>query len=223
MIAFIDGPDGSGKSTLIAHLHPALAAQGLAVTHAPPLWTYLDELVTPEDFGPWARTTPGIQIAQALLAAMTRRIAWLTTTADTRCRHDVALVDRGPKTVICSALAHLKTGKPPPDNTRLPCLSADQHRAQLERHVRHLAAVEPCMSIELRLPNQPEGLDLIIARLSKSEEPLPPYVRYLDALRTEIAALSWTALPLLPLDANASITLNTETAVARLLNDSFFR
>lgn len=84
MIVFIDGPDGSGKSTLANHLHPAPTAHGHAVTHAPLLWTYLDQVSVPEDFGPWVRTTSGLQIVEALLAAMMRRIACLTTTAETR-------------------------------------------------------------------------------------------------------------------------------------------
>ncbi|MEU6022653.1 hypothetical protein [Micromonospora sp. NPDC047134] len=67
MIVFLDGPDGSGKSTLIARLDSALVTHERTVTHAPPLWTYLDELSAPEDFGPWVQTTPGIQIVKPRL------------------------------------------------------------------------------------------------------------------------------------------------------------
>ncbi|MFV2103685.1 hypothetical protein [Micromonospora sp. LOL_024] len=217
MIVFIDGPDGSGKSTLIANLGPVLVAHGRTVTHAPPLWTYLDELSAPEDFGPWARTTPGIQIAHALLEAKTRRIEWLITTAEARPARGVVLVDRGPKTVICSALAHHKTGIPAPDDPRLRSPSTGQHRARLEQRVRHLVAVEACMSIELRLPEQPGGLDLILARLSQREELPPSYVRYLKALVAEMATFSYTVLPLLPLDATAGITVNTEAGLTPVL------
>ncbi|QOC90857.1 DEAD/DEAH box helicase family protein [Micromonospora craniellae] len=217
MIVFIDGPDGSGKSTLIANLGRALVAHGRTVTHAPPLWTYLNELSAPEDFGPWVRTTPGVQIAHALLEAKTRRIESLITTAGTRGARDVVLVDRGPKTVICSALAHQKTGIPSPDDPRLRSPSTGQHRARLEQHVRHLVAVEACMSIELRPPEQPAGLDLILTRLSQREELPPSYVRYLKALVAGMATSSYTVLPLLPLDATAGIAVNTEAGLTPVL------
>ncbi|WP_431884239.1 hypothetical protein [Micromonospora gifhornensis] len=128
MIVFIDGPDGSGKSTLVARLGPALVTHGRTVTHAPPLWSYLNEMSAPEEFAPWVRTTPGIEIAHALLEAKTRRIESLITTAGTRRAHDVTLVDRGPKTEICSARAHHKTGIPAPGNPQLPDSSTDHHR-----------------------------------------------------------------------------------------------
>ncbi|MGC5052827.1 AAA family ATPase [Micromonospora sp. DT48] len=217
MIVFIDGPDGSGKSTLIDNLAPALVAHGRTVTHAPPLWTYLNELSAPEDFAPWARTTPGIQIAHALLEAKTRRIEWLITTAGTRRAHDVVLVDRGPKTVICSALAHHKTGIPSPDDPRLRPPSNGQHRARVEQHIRHLVAVEACMSMELRLPEQSADLDLVLGRLAKREELTSTYVRYLTALVAEMAAFSCTVLPLLPLDAAAGIAANTEAGLTPVL------
>ncbi|GAB3860665.1 hypothetical protein GCM10029963_63920 [Micromonospora andamanensis] len=217
MIVFIDGPDGSGKSTLIAHLAPALVAHGRTVTHAPPLWTYLNELSAPEDFAPWVRTTPGIQIAHALLEAKARRIESLITTAGSRRAHGVVLVDRGPKTVICSALAHHKTGMPSPDDPRLRPPSTGQHRARLEQHIRHPGAVEACMSIELRLPDQPGGLDLILTRLSQREELPPSYVRYLKALVAEMATFSYTVLPLLPLDATAGVAVNTEAGLTPVL------
>ncbi|MFD6754955.1 DEAD/DEAH box helicase family protein [Micromonospora gifhornensis] len=216
MIVFIDGPDGSGKSTLIASLGPALLAHGCPVTHAPPLWTYLNNLSAPEDFAPWVRTTPGIQIAQALLEAKTRRIKSLITTAGTRHAHGVMLVDRGPKTVICSALAHHKTGIPAPDSPQLPDPTTDQHRTRLEQHLRHLSTVEACMSIELRPPKRPNGLDVILTRLSKREELSSPYVRYLNVLCTELAAYSSSEL-LLPLDATASIATITELSLTQVL------
>ncbi|MGC5033951.1 AAA family ATPase [Micromonospora sp. DT229] len=216
MIVFIDGPDGSGKSTLIAHLAPALVAHGRTVAHAPPLWTYLNELSAPEDFAPWVRTTTGSQIAHALLEAKTRRIQWLITTA-ARLAQDVVLVDRGPKTVICSALAHHKTGIPLPNDPQLPYPSTDQNRAQLEQHVHRLAAFEACTSIELRLPEQPGGLDVILPRLSQREELPPSYVGYLDALIAEMATFSWAVLPLLPLDATAGVAVNAEASLTSVL------
>lgn len=210
MIVFIEGPDGSGKSTLIARLRILLSESGRQVLLAPALWTFLEPITAPGEFGPWVRAVPGTDVAFALLAAMAERVrslAALTSAQD----QSVVLVDRGPVTVTCSALAHAKTGRPSGN----PSAQLQEACEALRQQVSSLTAAAPCRSVQLRLPTGPK---LVITRLSALEDLSASYTRYLRVLCAELAtARPQPGMQVLVLDADASIEMNTAAAVAWLL------
>ncbi|MEU7873353.1 hypothetical protein [Dactylosporangium sp. NPDC049140] len=73
VVVYIDGVDGTGKTTLINQLircHPA----DVTIT-APPLWTYLPAVPVPAAFSTWVTTTPAATVAADLLAAQRTRVA----------------------------------------------------------------------------------------------------------------------------------------------------
>jgi thymidylate kinase len=113
VIAFVDGIDGTGKSTLINGLLDEFAQEGAPAILAPPLWTFLDPISSPEQFGPWVQDTSGAEVGRHLLLAMTHRVDKLRAdVAHKVIDHGaVILVDRGPKTVVCSGRAHADTGR----------------------------------------------------------------------------------------------------------------
>jgi hypothetical protein len=181
VILFFEGPDGSGKTTLLTRLADALPAHGLRPVTTPALWIFIDPVATPEDFAAWVTTSPGDEVARHLLQAMTRRIDALATKATRDADHmTVKLVDRGPKTVLCSALAHMTARDVGDDDPARARRGLTEHERELDMALKRLASVERLLAIELRPPD----VDLMIGRLSKTERLNEGYIQYLDKLRT---------------------------------------
>ena len=209
MILFVDGIDGTGKSTLIDHLLVQMAREEAPVTLAPPLWKYLATLARAEEFAGWVRFTPGVEIAQHLLAGMCRRLDDIgSKLANGAISSDtLVLVDRGPKTVACSAWAHASTGQG-------PCGArdslADDVRA-LEGRTTCLTASATVSAVELVHP----AADLILDRVRQSEEVTPDYERYLRAFADRMTmAGPWPGLVRLALAADGDIASNVRGARA---------
>jgi molybdopterin-guanine dinucleotide biosynthesis protein len=179
VILFFEGPDGSGKTTLLTRLADALPAHGVRPITAPALWTFIDPVATPEDFAAWVTTSAGDEVARHLLRAMTRRIDALAPRTPDPGRMTVRLVDRGPKTVLCSARAHAAARDVDRDPTRSRHGLA-QYERELNAALQRLGSLEQLVAIELRLPD----VDLMISRLSKTERLNESYIQYLDKLRT---------------------------------------
>lgn len=212
MIVFVEGPDGSGKSTLISHLAPLLAGSGRTVHVADPLWTYMPMIRAPSDFDPWVQSTAGEDVAVALLDAMARRVAALGVSQ--LGSDDIVLVDRGPKTVLCSARAHLQTGLRAPGRMT-PLVKARQDL--LTQHVAELAKVAQLRSIEFSVPHDPAAT---IRRLTVAERSSPAYLRYLRALSHEMASTRFRVPSELRLwlPMNESVRTNVQRSAAWLLD-----
>lgn len=215
MILFFDGPDGSGKSTLLSRVAAAAPAHGLHPVVAPPLWTFVEPIAAPEDFAPWVTRTPAVEVARHLLDAMSRRIEALVD-------HDlphtgspvVKLVDRGPRTVLCSALAHTATtemdGVPTGRNRDL-----DEGRRGLDAMLTRLASVDALFGVELR----PPGVSLTIERLSELEHLTGRYIEYLGTLARAFEQVPrHRHVTQLVLPAERTVDRNT-SAVIRWLSD----
>ncbi|MET7422064.1 hypothetical protein [Dactylosporangium sp. NPDC005555] len=199
VVIYVDGVDGTGKSTLIGQLVRHYPAH-LAIT-APPLWRYLPSVPTPQAFPTWVTTTPANDIAAELLSAQRNRINDLHALGD-HCQ--IVLVDRGPRTVEASARAHLAT-KPPPELSEATAdLIAELHTA-----ARRLSAVHPCLSIELATTSYDE----IIHRLTITERHDAAYLRYLRAFLHEFQSSASTSDPA-PLVLRADAHLHQNVTVA---------
>jgi hypothetical protein len=214
VIIFLDGVDGAGKSTLINRLHDTLSNTGIECMLAPPLWTFLRPIDAPEEFAPWVHETAGHEIAQHLLTAMSRRIDKLATDI----AHGIigtnatVLVDRGPKTVTCSARAHAATGARANPHRAAPLgrtLDASTRRVRIR--VSALGHAAKLAAIELRY-EQPQHM---IDRLSQVEEITPSYQQYLHVLHHELGtAGSSSGSPTLHLPATSDLDTNVAAALA---------
>jgi hypothetical protein len=212
LILFVDGVDGSGKSTLVDGLLDLLVAQGTPAVHAPPLWTYLTALGSPDDFAGWVLRTPGVEVARQLLSAMSRRVDTLRASlAQGRAATGAVVVaDRGPKTVVCSALAHASTGRAaesatPTGPTVADCVSA------LEGRVMCLAANATVAAVELLH----RDLHVVLNRLAPLEAVSPAYERYLRAFSDEMTtAAAWPGVPWMAIPADAEVASNVASVEA---------
>ncbi|MEV4135512.1 hypothetical protein AB0J72_25455 [Dactylosporangium sp. NPDC049742] len=200
VVVFVEGVDGTGKTTLINHLihcHPA----GVAIA-ASPLWRYLPAVSVPEAFAAWVTTTPATTVAVSLLSAQHMRVSDLPALTT---RHAIVLVDRGPRTVEASARAHLATAEPP--SAQSPAIT--HLTAALHTAVRHLAQAHPCLSIELAA----DSYDEIIERLTDPDRGNARYLRYLRTFLREFQNCAVADGPArVRLAATASLTRNTAAA-----------
>jgi hypothetical protein len=213
MILFVDGVDGSGKSTLIDGLIDQLAAHGVPAVLAPPLWTFLTPLAGPDDFAEWVLRTPGVEVAKQLLAAMCRRVDRLRADLARGSIHTGTLViaDRGPKTVMCSALAHASTGRASgePATHTGPLLS--DWVSAVEGRVTCLAASATVSAVELIHGTT----EFMLNRLSPLEELTSAYGRYLRAFSDEMTTSpAWPGIPWLALPADAAVASNVASVEA---------
>jgi hypothetical protein len=187
MIVFLDGVDGSGKTTLIRHLTTSLAAGGRDVHVAWPLWPFLTTITAPDDFPAWVTGTPGTCVAHALLEAQTTRIQHLGERGTSA---GVLLVDRGPKTVDASARAHAGAAADP----------RQMHARQgLQQATAALLHQHRCLSIEL---DARAGHDTVVGRLHAEPPMLPRYRVYLAAFNAAMTTSPpWPGLPTVVLNA----------------------
>jgi hypothetical protein len=199
----IDGIDGSGKTTLIERLLDRLAASGSPAVLAPPLWVSLAPIAEPEDFARWVRCTPGVEVARHLLEGMCRRVDKLRAdVVHGIARPDTLVVaDRGPKTTVCSALAHAATGG---GDASDPCMGGQRSLPEcidvLEGHVAGLTASTRVAAVEL-IHGTP---DLALRRLAPLEELSADYELYLRAFADRMAtALPWPGIRSLNLPADS--------------------
>lgn len=202
MIVFVDGPDGSGKTTLVSGLHRELLRAGHNAVLAPALWKFIDEIDRPEAFAEWVIGRPGFEVAGALIHAMSARLLWLKESTDRRRIGDIVLVDRGVRTVICSARAHIQGG----DGTELPAglVSLNEQATCLANQLPALAAAEPCLGVEIRMPSPSIAFDLITERLTKREELSPQYLRYLQCLCVELSMNTDSSIPSVVVDGRCA-------------------
>ncbi|MEV1013247.1 hypothetical protein AB0I89_22175 [Micromonospora sp. NPDC049801] len=200
MIIFVDGIDGSGKTTLIGHLAAALNRSGAEAVVSSPLWRYLPTIAAAEQFASWVVSTTGLDVAEALITAMIDRLDDLR---DLSVAQDhVHLVDRGPKTVYASARAHAYERR----------TAIEPLRERLATSVRALTDVHPCVAIELG--DGVEALRTALPRLTSSQTVTPGYLGYLQALATEMHTFGdWPGLPTQRLD----ISMSTESNCAAIL------
>ena len=199
VVVYVEGVDGTGKTTLINQLIRCHPADDTAA--ARPLWTYLPAVPVPAAFATWVTTTPAATVAADLLAAQRRRLADLHTLT---AQHTIVLVDRGPRTVEASARAHL-TAQPP--DTSTPAIT--QLTAELHAATRHLAEAHPCLSIELTTTSYDE----ILYRLTDTERRNTAYLRYLRRFLREFRdSTTVNGLTRLCQPATASLARNTTAA-----------
>jgi hypothetical protein len=212
MILFVDGVDGSGKSTLIEGLLDRLAASGTPAVLAPPLWISLTPINQPEEFASWVQRTPGIEVARHLLAGMCRRVEKLKADVVHGIARAETLVvaDRGPKTTVCSALAHAATGdgETQPGSTDGPSLS--ECIDTLAERIACLTASTGVAAVELIHGTQ----DLLLRRLAPLEELSPDYERYLRAFSDQMTtAIPWPGIRCLNLPADADLESNISSTL----------
>ncbi|NJP30587.1 hypothetical protein [Micromonospora thermarum] len=203
MIIFVDGIDGSGKSTLIRHLAAALNRSGAEAAVSSPLWRYLPTIAAPEQFATWVLNTTGKDVAEALIRAMIDRLDDLRDMS--RGQDRVYLVDRGPKTVYASARAHARERH----------AALEPLRKRLAVSVQALNAVQPCMAIELG--EGENALKVALQRLESSQTVTPGYLKYLRSFATEMHTTDdWPGLPMQRLDASSPIEVNCAAAIESL-------
>ncbi|MDG4778980.1 hypothetical protein O7614_04885 [Micromonospora sp. WMMD961] len=203
MIIFVDGIDGSGKTTLIRHLATALNSSGIEAVVSSPLWRYLPMIAAPEQFASWVVSTPGMDVAEALIGAMIDRLDDLRDLSVAQDR--VHLVDRGPKTVYASARAHAHERH----------TAFEPLRENLAASVRALTDVQPCVAIELG--EGEEALQMALPRLTSSQTVTPGYLRYLQAFAIEMHTFGdWPGLPTQRLDVSVSAEFNCATVIESL-------
>ncbi|MEW2386047.1 hypothetical protein AB0873_28700 [Micromonospora sp. NPDC047707] len=203
MIIFVDGIDGSGKTTLIRHLATALNRSGTEAAVSSPLWRYLPTIAAPEQFASWVVSTPGVEVAEALILAMIDRLDDFRSLSVAQDR--VHLVDRGPKTVYASARAHAHERR----------TAFEPLREHLAASVRALADVQPCMAIELG--EGKEALQVALPRLTSSQTVTPGYLGYLQAFAREMHAFGdWPGLPTQRLDVSISAESNCAAVIESL-------
>jgi GTPase SAR1 family protein len=215
MILFVDGIDGSGKTTLISHLLDHLAAQGKPAVVAPALWSFLDPISEPGAFAHWVTHTPGVDVGHQLLLAMQRRLDKLRIDLDHRImsREATVLVDRGPRTVASSARAHARTGRPSVSVGPRPDHAFRDHEDALAAKVASLADVLPVAAVELCVDDA--TVDVALSRLAPHEELTDAYVTYIRAFSAEVATASpRLEVPTLRIDAAASTATNVERVIA---------
>jgi len=210
VILFVDGIDGTGKSTLVARLLDDVARLGTPAVVAPPLWTFLEPISAPEDFGPWVRATPGGEVGRHLVKAMTHRVE--TLHADSiGGPQAIVLVDRGPRTVACSARAQARTGARSEHPDRSVFGTAQR---LLEQRVADLLAAVPAVSVELRHHGQ---FDLVLRRLAAFEQLTQRYLDYLHVFADEMTSSpDWPSVPRVALDAGARVDANADACLAWL-------
>jgi hypothetical protein len=211
VVVFVDGVDGTGKSTLIYQLSAELAAQSIHSKSAAPLWSFLDPITAPGEFAAWVQHAGGLEVAHHLLAAMTRRVNTMADIA--RAYGDfrtVLFADRGPKTVTCSARTHADSGilpvEPRPIHSALLLAAYEE---DLRRSVAALQQVTKTVVVEL-IAEQP---DLVLDRLAALESITPSYRRYLLAFCRRMAASpAWPGVPRRLLPAAGDLSANTASA-----------
>ncbi|MCG5467048.1 hypothetical protein MED01_006098 [Micromonospora sp. MED01] len=205
MILFVDGIDGSGKTALVRHLHETLGSADIDTYVAEPLWRHLTPITAPEQFGPWVTSSSGTEVAIALVRAMIGRINSLRRGGEKHTR--VHLVDRGPKTVYASALAHAGG-----HHTELGDL-----RELLANAVRALQETQPCKAVEL---GAEDALGVALPRLAKIQAVSPQYLRYLRTFAEEMRTGSdWPGLPTQRVNSFASVDDSCRAVLAALHRD----
>ncbi|MEU5785839.1 hypothetical protein [Micromonospora lupini] len=203
MIIFVDGIDGSGKTTLIRHLATALNSSGIEAVVSSPLWRYLPTIAAPEQFASWVVSTPGMDVAEALIGAMIDRLDDLRDLSVAQDR--VRLVDRGPKTVYASARAHACERR----------TAIEPLRERLAASVRALTDVQPCLAIELG--DGVEALRTALPRLTPHQTVTLGYLGYLQAFVTEMHTFGdWPGLPTQRLDVSMSAESNCAAVLKSL-------
>jgi thymidylate kinase len=203
MIIFVDGIDGSGKTTLIKHLATALNSSGIEAVVSSPLWRYLPTIAAPEQFASWVVSTASMDVAEALIGAMIDRLDDLRDLSVAQDR--VRLVDRGPKTVYASARAHAHERH----------TAFEPLRENLAASVRALTDVQPCVAIELG--DGEEALQTALPRLTSSQTVTPGYLGYLQAFATEMhTSGGWPGLSTKRLDVSMSVESNCVAVIESL-------
>ncbi len=211
MIVFVDGVDGSGKTTLITTLAISLAEHHRSVRVARPLWTFLTIISSPGEFANWVTSTPGSWVAEELLTAMTRRVNYISRN---HTDEGVLLVDRGPKTVDSSARAHagaLGTSSP----------QVRRSRQHLVEAMVALTSRRRCVSIELSAGGSHQQ---VVQRLNSQQSMLPRYRTYLAAFNADMTTSpAWPGLPTVVLNALDPEPLNGSEAMATITQHLSFR
>ncbi|RAO38335.1 hypothetical protein PSN13_00800 [Micromonospora saelicesensis] len=207
MIVFVDGIDGSGKTTLIRHLATALNSSGIEAVVSSPLWRYLPTIAAPEQFASWVVSNAGMGVAEALIGAMIDRLDDLRDLSVAQDR--VHMVDRGPKTVYASARAHAHA------HAHEGHTAFEPLREHLAASVRALTDVQPCVAIELG--EGEEALHTALPRLTSSQTVTPRYLGYLQAFATEMhSSGGWPGLPTQRLDVSMSAESNCVAVIESL-------
>jgi hypothetical protein len=170
--------DGTGKTTLVNGLRAHLAAVSMRAWVAPPLWYYIEDLMSPEDFPSWVKSNSGTDIALGLIKAMVHRLSAIEGSYRWCCQdtEGYVIVDRGVDTILASARAHLVTAS----QFSEPGVRVLGAEAQL----REAFSALPCETGAVRLIA--EDLNAIVRRLTPVEQDDAGYLRYLRALHNEL-------------------------------------
>ncbi|WP_426503029.1 hypothetical protein ACPPVO_36130 [Dactylosporangium sp. McL0621] len=203
-MAFVDGVDGAGKTTMIQEVAQSLPAGTAHI--ADPLWHYLAAVKTSTDFAAWVVSTAAIEIATALIDACAYRLADIRQHLTSIGPHGVVLVDRGPRTVVASARAHAATGTSGKTDA-----DPDEAISRLRSAVAQILLVADCVSVELRITSY----DSILPRLSDNERTNAPYVRYLMAfLQYFNADTPWPGIEPIVVDASNGVAVSLRSVQA---------
>jgi predicted ATPase len=100
-VVCIEGPDGSGKSTLVSALITGLRNLGMTATTLPRLGHYLPTGDDAQAFREWIRSTPTGEANRLILSASETRLR----AAERLSRSELVIMDRGPITIEASCLA----------------------------------------------------------------------------------------------------------------------
>jgi thymidylate kinase len=180
VLGTFEGPDGCGKSTMLAGVRQYLIDRGVPVRTGPSLGAFLPTLDSADAFRDWVLYSDGLDVAATLLNAATARLAQLLETE--REGDHVLLLDRGSLTVKFSAIAHGMGSQRPEAQVREALAGPLQALATVERGA---ASDVPTRSLVI-LPRL--GMKTIERRLSSREAISERYYRYLTVLHDQFQA-----------------------------------
>jgi hypothetical protein len=177
-LASFDGPDGCGKSTLLAEVIKYLTSRNIQVHKGPTLGDFLPTGNNADAFRDWILSTNGLDIANALIGAASRRIE---TILKSECAGaHILLIDRGSLTIRLSAITHgMGTDERSEQQVLIALTDPLKKLAYLDKKMRDLVPVRTVVI----LPRF--GMRTIEHRLSVNEVISDRYFRYLSLLHDQ--------------------------------------
>lgn len=180
VLGVFDGPDGCGKSTLVAGVRQHLTDRGVPVRTGQSLGAFLPALNSADAFRDWVLRSDGLDVGATLLDAATTRLAQLLEKE--REGDQVLLLDRGPLTVKFSAIAHGIASQRTEPQVRAALAGPLQALAAAQRKAANHVATRSIVILP-RL-----GMQTIERRLGTREQISERYHHYLTLLYEQFQA-----------------------------------